>query len=154
MNNWNLLKSLLLISLFVSLCSCTPKPPDVPACEKLSQRVVKDPKTDHLILKPSPTCMKQVGEPECGHCTFIVSGKEIYVGEKQKFFLNGKPWSQIDRESIRLPAVESYAPIASYMINACEKNGCSADIQRFKVKLDSLKEIDDVLNPGLVGIEP
>lgn len=144
-------KFLLLIISFASLLSsCTPKPPDVPVCEKLIQRLATDPKTQHLMLTASPTCMKQIKEPECGHCTYIVSGKEIYVGENPKTHLNGKPWSQIQKESILVPAQESYAPLASYLINSCEKMNCSKDIQRFKVKVDSLKEVGDVLNPSFI----
>lgn len=66
-----------------------------------------------------------------------MSGREVYVGEKDK--LNGKPWSQLKMESVLLPATESYAPLAAYIINACKKSGCSKDIEKFKVKLDSLE---------------
>ncbi len=102
--------------------------------------------TGHLLLTPSPTCLKQVGEPECGHCTYIVSGKEIYVGEAEKYQLNKKPWSQIQNEGIILPAVESYAPLATYIINSCKKMNCQDDVTRFKVKLDSLNGVKDVVN--------
>lgn len=140
-------KWLLSILSFALLANCAPKPPDVPVCEKLTQRLAKDPETDHLILRPSPTCMKKIGEAECGHCTYIVSGKEIFVGEDKKYHLNGKPWSQITRESIVVPAVESYAPLAEYVINACKKMKCDKDVERFKLKVDSLNGINDALNP-------
>lgn len=82
--------------------------------------------------------MKEIGEVECGHCTYIVSGKEIFVGENQKTFLNGKPWSQLKIESILVPAQESYAPLSSYIINSCKKMNCSDDVTRFKIKVDTL----------------
>jgi hypothetical protein len=137
----NALKFLLSIILSLSLTNCTPKPPDVPVCEHLKQRLTTDPVTGHLILKASPVCMKEIGEVECGHCTYIVSGKEIYIGENEKFHLNKKPWSQLREESILMPAEESYAPVATYIINSCKKMNCSDDVTRFKVKLDSLNGI-------------
>lgn len=127
------------IILCVFLTNCVEKPPDVPVCEDLPQRMSKDTMTGHLLLSPSPTCMKQINEPECGHCTFIVSGKEIYVGEDKNHRFNGKPWSQLKLESIYVPAVESYSKIATYMINACKRAGCSDEVTKFKVKLDSLQ---------------
>ncbi len=127
------------IILFASLTNCTEKPPDVPVCENLPQRLSKDSKTDHLMLVPSPTCMKEIGEVECGHCTFIVSGKEIYVGEEKEHLFNDKPWSQLKLESIYVPAKESYAKIAAYMINSCKRANCSAEVTKFKVKIDGLK---------------
>lgn len=135
------LKFLLSVSLFaLLLSSCTKPPPDVPVCKKLVQRLHTDAVTGHLKLTPSPTCMKNIQEYECGYCEHIVSGKVVFVGENPKFHLNGKPWSRIQRESILVPAEESYAPLSTYIINSCEKTNCSPDIQRFKVKLDSLDD--------------
>lgn len=139
------MKFISLITLFVSLTSCTKPPPDVPFCEHLSQRMATDPETKHLVLAPSPTCMKEIGEVECGHCTFSMSQKEIYIGEAKKTWFNKKPWSQLHYESILVPAVESFAPVQAYIINACEAANCSGDVQRFKVKVNSLKGIKDVL---------
>jgi hypothetical protein len=131
------------------LVACAPKPPDVPACESLEQYLAIDSETQHLILKPSPTCAKQIGEFECGHCVYIVSGKEIFIGEGKAYQLNGKPWSQIKHEAVLLPAVESYAPLAAYVINACKKMHCSDDIARFKIKLDSLSGVTAAIpNPS------
>lgn len=127
------------------LSACTPKPPDVPACEHLRQRLSNDPVTGHLILSPSPTCEEKIGEPECGHCTYIMSGKEIFLGELPTHLLNGKKWSELRASSIYLPAVESYSPLATYIINSCKKMNCDSQVDRFKVKLDSLNGIGDVL---------
>lgn len=138
-------KFLVLMLLSLSLIRCTPTPPDVPVCENLEQHLGTDPVTKHLILKPSPTCMKQLGEPECGHCTWIMSKKEAYVGEGAKFLLSGKKWSQIKAESIYVPAIESYSPIAQYIINSCEKMNCSDQVDLFKVKIDSLNGISAVI---------
>ena len=130
----------LLFALYACLNSCA-SPPDVPACEHLGQRLAEDPVTRHLVLSPSPTCTKRVGEKECGHCVKIVSGREFFVGEKKDTWFNGKPWSQIRRESILLPAVEAYAPLSSYLINECKKASCNGDVTRFRVKLGTLNEV-------------
>lgn len=134
-------KWLLLGALLFLTNNCAPKPPDVPVCEYLTQHLSTDPGSGHLILTPSPTCLKQIGENECGHCVTIVSGAEIFIGEKEGHLLNGKPWSQIRRQAVYLPAEESYAPLETYIINACEKMNCSKDVTKFKVKLDSLKGV-------------
>jgi hypothetical protein len=95
-----------------------------------------NPVNGHIELRPSPTCMKHIGEPECGYGLYIISGREVYVGEKTLF--NGKPWSALKAQSVLLPAEESYSPLAAYIINACKKMNCSDQVTRFKVKLDAL----------------
>lgn len=137
------------ITLFMWACilsSCTPKPPNVPACEHLAQRLSTDPKTGHMILSPSPTCMKHISEPECGHCVMIISGVEFFVGESTAVQLKGKPWSKIRQESVYLPAVESYAPLSAYVIDACKKMNCSDDVDAFKIKLDSLNGVSGAIS--------
>lgn len=146
MKNMSLPKFLLSMSLLALLSNCTPKPPDVPVCEHLASYLATDAATGHLILKPSPTCMKQVGEAECGHCTTIMTGTEFYVGEDKAHWFNAKPWSQLRAESVLVPAIESYAPIATYMINSCKKAGCSDQVDRFKVKIDAV-------NPTALGVQ-
>ena len=142
-NKKKLLPSLILC---LSLASCsTVQPPDVPVCEALNQHMVTDPSNGHLVLKGSPACLKQIGEPECGHCAMIVSGKEIYVGEKPDHLFNKKPWSQLKRESVFVPAVESYAPLATYIINSCKENNCNDQVDRFKIRLDSLSSIAEIM---------
>jgi hypothetical protein len=138
------MRRLLLITIL--LAGCTPKPPDVYVFEHLSQRLSTNPANGHLILTPSPTCMKKIQEVECGHGVSIVSGAEIFVGEAPKYHFRKKPWSQLKRESVYVPAEESYAPLAAYIINSCKKMNCSEDVTRFKVKLDSLNGI-----PGAIG---
>ena len=125
---------------------CAPKPPDVPACEHMAQRLSTDPVSGHMLLAPSPTCMKQIAEPECGHCVYIVSGKEFFLGEQAGHWLNGKPWSKIRQQSVYLPAAESYAPLETYIINSCEKMGCDSDVTKFKVKLDSLNGVSGAIS--------
>lgn len=141
MKKLNKMKWPLLILLLLSEINCVPKPPDVPVCENLTQRVAIDEITDHLILIPSPTCRKQTGDPECGHCTYIVSGKEIYVGEGKDHLLNGKTWNRIKLESIYVPAAESFAPLSEYIINSCKKLNCNDQVDAFKVKINQLQEI-------------
>lgn len=131
----------MLLPLSMLLFACSPSPPDVPVCGDLKQKLSKDPITNHLILTPNPVCEEKIAEIECGHCTYIVSGNEIYIGEDKKNWVDlgkgKKSWSQISDEAIRVPA-ESYEKIAEYMINSCEKTGCNADLNRFKVKIDSV----------------
>jgi hypothetical protein len=117
---------------------CIPQPPDVPVCESLTKRLKKDSATGHVILSPSPTCEVEIEEPECGHCVYIVSGREIYLGNKEGHTLGGKTWADIQAEAVLLPAQESYAPLATYIINSCEKEGCSMYAQKFKAKLSPL----------------
>ena len=133
-----LLKLLLLPLLYLSLTNCTPNIPDVPVCEPLDQWTSVDAKTGHTLLNPSPTCETEVGEASCGHCIFIVSQKEAFVGEGAKHLLLGKKWSELKTESAYLPAKESYAPLATYIINACKKMNCNAQVTKFKVQLDHL----------------
>lgn len=134
-------KWLLSAILFYSLISCGPKPPDVPVFESLDQIVLKDAVTGHLLLTPSPICLAQIGEPECGHGIFIMSGKEIFIGEKAPYLLGGKPWSKIKSQSVYVPSIESYAPLTAYIINSCKKMGCDKSVEGFKVKIKSLKGI-------------
>jgi hypothetical protein len=82
--------------------------------------------------------MQQVGEAECGRCITIVSGREVFLGEGVGHRFNGKPWSQIRASAVILPAEESYAPLAAYIINSCHKLKCNAEVDRFLVKLNSL----------------
>ncbi len=86
--------------------------------------------------------MAAIKEVECGHGVSIVKGREIYVGEKTLF--SGKPWSQLKKESVYVPAVESYSPLATYIINTCKKDNCNDDLTRYKVKIDSLKYLSDL----------
>ncbi len=141
MKKLNAPASLLLIALCAFLTDCASAPPDVFVFEHLEQRLLTDPITGHLFLKASPVCLKEINEPECGHGVSIVSGKTIFVGEEKEVQFNGKPWSQIRRESIMMPAEESYAPLAAWIINSCAKEKCSAAVDRFKVKLDFLEKI-------------
>lgn len=89
--------------------------------------------------------MEKIVEFECGHGVFIMSGREVWVGENKENWFNGKPWSQLKRESILVPAVESYAPLSTYIINSCAKNNCDAEVDRFKVKIDELKSVGDAM---------
>jgi len=100
--------------LFALSCQTVGLPPDVPVCEPLNQRISTDKTNGYVIWSPSPTCMKQIDEPECGHCVYTVSGKEIFVGEKSGHHLLGKPWSRVKIESVIIPA-ESFADINAYI---------------------------------------
>jgi hypothetical protein len=134
------------LSLSLSLLSaCAAVPPDVPVFENLAQHLGTDALTGHMILKPSPVCAKAIGEPECGHGVQIVSGRQFFVGEKKEHWFNGKPWSQLKRESVYVPAEESYAPLATYIINSCAQARCNDQVSRFKVRLDELRGVGAVI---------
>lgn len=131
--------------LFSLLPSCGPKPPDIFVFENMQQKLSIDPLTQHLILTPSPTCMKEISEVECGHGVSIVSGREIFVGENEKSLFKGKPWSKLKLESVYIPAVESYAPLAVYVITSCKKMNCNKEVDAFRVKLNSLNGISKAI---------
>lgn len=146
MQKLKLLKWMLLGILSPLQISCVTPPPDVPVFEHLAQHLGTDPITGHTILKPSPACMAAINEPECGHGVFIMSQKEIYVGEAGATQFKNKPWSQLRRESVYLPAAESYAPLASFIINTCDQNNCSEEVNRFKIRLDELSSIGSIFS--------
>lgn len=132
-----------LISLSISLSSCV-TPPDIPACRSLPARVIEKKDPFGIPVKetiPNPVCMKQIGEPSCGYCTWSISEKHAYVGDQEKHHLYKKPWTQILAESVKMPT-EAYAEIKSYIIKICKQNqDCNADIAKWRVKLDSLDSI-------------
>lgn len=136
----NKIRCLLSLSSLWLLASCA-TPPNIYAFEHLDSKMLIDPDTKHEVLVPSPACFKALGEFECGHGVAIVTGDEIFVGENPKFWFKGKPWSRLRRESVYLPAEESYAPLATYVINSCKQNNCDDQVNRFKVKLDGLNGI-------------
>lgn len=152
--------TLFTISLW-SLISCTSVPPDVPVFENLQQHLSTDPVTSHLILKPSPACMsvgilnsdgtvavKAIGEPECCHLVYIMSGKQLLIGENAGHLLGKKKCSDLKAESVYVPAVESYAPLTKYIINSCAEQNCNDQVDTFKIKLDSLNGINGAIaNP-------
>jgi hypothetical protein len=168
----------MLLLLLPLLVSCATPPPDVAVFENLTQHLGQDPETKHLILKPSPTCMQMLGEFECGHGVYIMSQRQVFVGEAFEFTyidkkdvpktlppgqsviefadgrtglrkpLTGKPWSQLKKESIYVPAQESYAPLSTWIINSCKKMKCDDQVNRFKVKVDSLDSIGAVIKRG------
>ena len=135
-------------TLFIILCvlpiSCAIKPPDVVVCKSLQKHLLYDADDNRLIQKPSPTCHKQIKEPECGACTYIVSGRKKYIGNKKENHFNGKSWKQIKEQSILVPAEESYAPLATYIINSCKKANCDKDVNRFKIKVESLEKMQQL----------
>lgn len=145
----NKLKWTLLSLLLFSLIKCVSAPPDIYVFEDLEAYSTTDPSTQHQILNPSPACWTAIQEMACGHGIAIISGKEIFVGDIPVHFYNGKSWTQLKEESIYMPAAESYAPLATYTINTCKIDNCSASLENFKVKLDELNGIAPLLNaPG------
>lgn len=140
----------LLSPLFLSLLNCA-SIPDVYVFEHLAQRVTTDPVSGHMVLKPSPTCMKQIKEAECGHGVSIITRKQIFVGEDKAHWYDGKPWSQLRRESVYLPAQESYAPLSKALINFCAQSDCNDDVDKFRVIQGELTSITDVISQPVSG---
>lgn len=138
LNRLRCLPFVILLCLLIEACAT---PPNVYVFENLQQHLATDPVTTHLILTPSPTCMAQIGEVECGHGVSIISGDEIFIGELPTHLFNGKTWGAIKSESVYVPAVESYAPLSSYMIDACKKMNCSDQVDAFKLKINPLNVI-------------
>ena len=133
---------LFVISSCLAISGCfAPSPPDIYAFEDLEPFFQIDPATSNLLLEPSPSCMAKIGEPACGHGVAVVSGNDIWVGEATANQYHSKPWSQLKRESVLLPAAESYAPMATYAINACKWMNCNDQVTGFKIKMDSLNGV-------------
>lgn len=142
------LNFLIFAILLCSLISCATTPPDVYVFRGLDERITVDPVSGHTLWSPDPLCMQNIQEASCAYGVSIVTGKEIWVGELPAHLYNKKPWSQLRGESVYLPAEESYAPLSAFLINTCKQDGCNDTIDRFKVKLDSLNGLGDVLNPA------
>lgn len=70
-----------------------------------------------------------------------MSGKEIFVGELPEHLYSGKKASELMNESVFLPAKESYAPLATALINFCKKTNCNSDVTKFKVRLNTLQPV-------------
>jgi hypothetical protein len=136
-----LIASLLLLS--VLTLSCNPNIPDIFVFELLSQSLSKNSKGD-VLLTASPTCMAQIKEPECLHGTSIMTGTQIYVGQLTLF--KGKTMKQLQTESLLVPAIESYAPLETYIVNSCKKLHCSKQVEEFRVKLNGLNGISGAIN--------
>lgn len=140
--------SLILCSLGIEGCATLSPPPDIFVFERLDQHLAVDPISGHEILTPSPACMAQIQEFSCGHGVAIMSGTEIYVGDLPAHQWKGKTWTSLKDESVHFPAVESYAPLATYLINSCKRFNCNASLDAFRVKLNSLNGIAGALaNP-------
>lgn len=145
-----------LVTLCLLLSSCAGlQPPDVIGCTGLDSKLVKwrppmlpASRSDGLVYRPNPVCMAEIGEGDCGFCTFTVSEKNVFVGEKPEHHFKGKPWSQLKKKSVLLPAAESYAPLKAFAVNACKQMGsvgACRDIAKWRIKLDSLDSVGDVI---------
>lgn len=92
--------------------------------------------------------MQKIEEPSCGHGVSIMTGREVFVGNQTAHYFNGKSWGALQEESVYVPAVESMAPLETYIINSCKKMGCNDNVDQFKVKLNSLNGIQGaIVNP-------
>lgn len=114
-------KKCLLFPILFGLASClTTDPPDVIVCQALTPRTTTDPATGHSILSASTPACEAKGEfGECGHCVYIVSGKDLIVGERPENRFSGKSWQELKLGSIIVPATDSYEPLITYLSNGC-----------------------------------
>lgn len=138
--------SLLFAISFFYLTNCTAPPPDVFVFKHLKQRIQIDPGTGHLTITADPICLSKIQEMECCYGVSIVSGSEVFIGEREAHWFKGKACSTLVEQSILMPAVESYAPMATYIINQCAKMHCSAQVDAFKIKLDSINGVGGALS--------
>lgn len=130
----------------LSLNSCVSVPPDGPVCRPLIERVIEQKDAFGVITKvvrPNPKCMKACGEPRCGFCVWMMSDRTQYVAEAKKFHLYGKPWSQIQQESTIVPS-EFMARLNAHLIKVCKETNCDQQVNRWRVKWDSLDSILDL----------
>jgi len=128
------------------LSSCVSVPPDGPVCRPLVERVIEQKDAFGVVTKivrPNPKCMKSCGEARCGYCVWMMSDRTQYVGEDKKFWLYGKPWSQIQQEATVVPS-EFMARLNAHMIKACKESGCDQQVNKWRVKWDSLDSIIDL----------
>jgi hypothetical protein len=127
---------------------------DVPICRALHERPqtkeVKDigPVT---LMRPNPTCMKEVGEAKCGYCVWTVSDKSQFVGDAWNKLLpirgKKKKWSTIVSEGGIIPA-ESQASLKEFGINVCKATqACGQEIDRWRIKWDAADSIAEGLKP-------
>ena len=132
-----------LTSLSVLLSSCVSKPKDSPFCRQLHSKttVVKDafgiPVT---TIRANPDCAKNINEPDCLRCAWLISDKVQYVGEAPGTWLYGKPKKKILEEAVIAPS-ESFAAQKAYIVKACKAANCDKEIPKWRVKLDSLDSI-------------
>lgn len=151
---------LILSFLSLVLSSCAFLPPiktdvaDVPICRALHERPqTKDVKDigKVTVMRPNPTCMKEIGEAKCGYCFWTVSDKYQFVGDEWNHLLpvrgKKKKWSTIVEEGGIIPA-ESQASLKEFGINVCKATqACNGEIDRWRIKLDAADSIVDGLKP-------
>ncbi len=104
------------------------------------------PDANGYIRRSNPVCDKEIGEADCGYCVFTITDKPIYVGERPENQFRRTPWSKLKLSAVLLPGLFSYAPIKAYFINTCKEFGdCNKDLARWRIKLDSLDSVGDIL---------
>lgn len=75
-----------------------------------------------------------------GFCIYTITNKEFYIDNIDHLY-EGKPWSQVELESLRVPA-SSWAEIKSYILIQCKKHkDCRDDLPRIEKKFQTLQDI-------------
>ncbi len=141
------MRTILLISLLSLLSSCAIKPPDGPVCRPLNAKriVTKDPFGIPVEkIRPNPVCIAEIGEPECGRCTWTISDRVKFIGESEDHHLYGKPWSLIKIEAVIMPS-EYFAGLKSYIVKSCKELKCDDQIPRWRIKVDSIDSVGDLI---------
>lgn len=121
---------------------------DRPMCRALKPITVKYPDAFGIVVteeRPNPTCMKAIGEGACGFCPYTVSDKQVWVGESKAYWLYDTPWSVLKEQCALVPTQTLAALKEDAMVN-CKKYGCGdQNIAKWRIKLDSLSSIGDVI---------
>jgi hypothetical protein len=126
----------------ILLSSCTTKAPDVPQCRGLDPIVLEymdafGVKTTQV--RPHPVCYEKIKEARCGECIWTISDKTQFVGEEKSTWLEGMPWSQLEKVSVKVPP-KAVATVKDFIVDTCKSfpSTCSQnpEIGRWRVKLD------------------
>lgn len=142
----------LIISVSLSGCAAIPwmkEPvPDEPICRSLLQKETKKviDGQEHVLKRPNPLCMREIGEPYCGYCVWTVSEKTQYVGNAWNRLLKvntgkKKTWDMLLAEGLVTPA-ETLASTKRFAVNVCKISPvCGENISRWRVKFDALDSV-------------
>ncbi len=145
--------SIVSLSILLSV-GCASQAPDVAICRSLNPVMLTYKDAFGVVTKTSranPVCDANIKEPKCGECTFTISDKTVYVGEKEKTYLDGMPWSELEAVSVKMPP-KSLGKMKKFIVDTCKQfpSTCKdhPEIGRWRVKLDIISAQDKLSNSG------